>query len=112
MSAPVNTDTAPSAPSSETTPDNYSQAEKLMMNQLEDGEMLDVTDYDGFGLTLDEVQSLADSAISKKMDNDAMMLRALAEEEVIQTGGLSEEMNQEIRDKLSLIHISEPTRPY
>jgi len=100
MSAPVNTDTAPSTPSSETTPDNYSQAEKLMMNQLEDGEMLDVTDYDGFGLTLDEVQSLADSAISKKMDNDAMMLRALAEEEVIQTGGLSSEMNEEIRDKL------------
>lgn len=100
MSPPVNTDTAPSAPSTDTAPDAYTQAEKLMMQQLEDQGSLDVTDYDGLGLTLDEVQSLADSAISKKMDNDATMLRALAEEEVIQTGGLSAEMNDEIRSKL------------
>lgn len=102
MSPPVNTDTAPSAPSTDTAPDAATQVEELMLRQLDNDKkpMLDVTDYDGFGLTLDEVQSIADSAISKRMDQDYQMLRAVAEEEVIQTGGLSAEMNEEIRSKL------------
>lgn len=95
-----NKDLPPSAPSAETTPDKFTVAEQLMMQQLEDQGALDVTEFDGLGLTLNETEEVANRVMDKKLDQDYQMLRALAEEEVIQTGGLSEEMNQEIRDKL------------
>ena len=81
-------------------PDNLTLAEQLMTQQLEDEGAIDVTELDGLGLTLNEVEAVAERAISKKMDSDNQMLQALADESVLETGGISEELVQEINDKL------------
>lgn len=81
-------------------PDNLTLAEQLMTQQLEDEGAIDVTELDSLGLTLNEVEAVAERAISKKMDSDNQMLQALADESVLETGGISEELVQEINDKL------------
>ena len=84
----------------ELAPDNLTLAEQLMTQQLEDEGAIDVTELDGLGLTLNEAEAVAERAISKKMDSDNQMLQALADESVLETGGISEELVQEINDKL------------
>jgi hypothetical protein len=81
-------------------PDNLTLAEQLMTQQLEDEGAIDVTELDGLGLTLNEVEAVAERAISKKMDSDYQMLQALADESVLETGGVSQELVAEINDKL------------
>jgi hypothetical protein len=81
-------------------PDNLTLAEQLMTQQLEDTGAIDVTELDGLGLTLNEAEAVAERAISKKMDSDNQMLQALADESVLETGGVSQELVAEINDKL------------
>ena len=86
---------------SEIAPDNVTVAEQLMLQQLEDEGAIDVTELDGLNLTLNEVEEIANRVISKKMDSDAFMLQALAEESVNQTGGISSELVEEMNQKLN-----------
>ena len=81
-------------------PSNITVAEQLMMNQLEGEGAIDVTELDGLGLTLNEVEEIANRVTAEKMDNDAMMLRAIAEQEVLDTNTISAETIDEIQEKL------------
>ena len=82
------------------TPDNVTLAEQLMNKQLEDEGAIDVTELDGLGLTLNEVNDIAERVITNKMDSDNQMLQALADESVLNTGGIDAELVAEINDKL------------
>jgi hypothetical protein len=84
----------------EIAPDKFTVAEDLMLQQLEDQGGIDVTELDGLGLTLNEVQAVADSAISKKLDSDYEMLLGLAEESVLETGGVPAELVEEINTRM------------
>ena len=81
-------------------PSNITVAEQLMMNQLEGEGAIDVTELDGLGLTLNEVEEIANRVTAEKMDNDATMLRAIAEQEVLDTNTISAETIDEIQEKL------------
>ena len=82
------------------TPDNITLAEQLMNKQLEDEGAIDVTELDGLGLTLNEVNDIAERVITNKMDSDNQMLQALADESVLNTGGIDADLVEEINDKL------------
>ena len=87
---------------SEIAPDKLTVAEELMMNQLEDEGAIDLNQLRDLDLTLFEMQSVADSAITKKMDADANMLQFVAEQEAIDNNGaISAELVDEIQTKLS-----------
>ncbi len=87
---------------SEIAPDKLTVAEELMMNQLEDEGAIDLNQLRDLDLTLFEMQSAADSAITKKMDADANMLQFVAEQEAIDNNGrISAELVDEIQTKLS-----------
>jgi hypothetical protein len=81
-------------------PSNITVAEQLMINQLEGEGAIDVTELDGLGLTLNEVEEIANRVTAEKMDNDATMLRAIAEQEVLDTNTISAETIDEIQKKL------------
>jgi hypothetical protein len=87
---------------SEIAPDKLTVAEELMMNQLEDQGAIDLNQLRDLDLTLFEMQSVANSAITKKMDADANMLQFVAEQEAIDNNGaISSELIDEIQTKLS-----------
>jgi len=85
----------------EIAPDRVTVAEMLMDQQLEDQGAIDVTDLQDLGLTLNEMETAADRAITNRMDKDAKMLRALAEDSVVNTGGISSELVEEMNAKLN-----------
>ncbi len=85
----------------EIAPDRVTVAEMLMDQQLEDQGAIDVADLQDLGLTLNEMEAAAERAITNRMDKDAKMLRALAEDSVVNTGQISEELVQEMNAKLN-----------
>jgi len=85
----------------EIAPDRVTVAEMLMDQQLEDQGAIDVADLQDLGLTLNEMETAAERAITNRMDKDAKMLRALAEDSVVNTGQISEELVQEMNAKLN-----------
>ncbi len=101
-------DTTPMRP--EIAPDRVTVAEMLMDQQLEDQGAIDVTDLQDLGLTLEEMQTAADRAITNRMDKDAKMLRALAEDSVVNTGGISAELVEEMNAKLDSAVVARITQ--
>ena len=101
-------DTTPMRP--EIAPDRVTVAEMLMDQQLEDQGAIDVTDLQDLGLTLEEMQTAADRAITNRMDKDAKMLRALAEDSVVNTGGISAELVEEMNSKLDSAVVARITQ--
>ena len=85
----------------EIAPDRVTVAEMLMDQQLVDQGAIDVTDLQDLGLTLNEMETAANRAITNRMDKDAKMLRALAEDSVVNTGGISSELVEEMNTKLN-----------
>ena len=94
----------------EIAPDRVTVAEALMDQQLEDQGAIDVADLQDLGLTLEEMQTAADRAITNRMDKDAKMLRALAEDSVVNTGGISAELVEEMNSKLDSAVVARITQ--
>ena len=94
----------------EIAPDRVTVAEALMDQQLEDQGAIDVADLQDLGLTLEEMQTAADRAITNRMDKDAKMLRALAEDSVVNTGGISAELVEEMNSKLDAAVVARITQ--
>ena len=80
-------------------------AEELMRSQIDQTGMIKPDAIakvaDQLGLTLFEASEAGNRAIEGKMNDDANSLRARAEQSVIDTGGIPEELNAEINDLLS-----------
>ena len=80
-------------------------AEELMRSQIDQTGMIKPDALakvsDQLGLTLFEAREAGNRAIENKMNDDAARLRALAEQSVIDTGGIPAELNAEINDLLS-----------
>jgi hypothetical protein len=91
--------------------DRLTAAEELMMTQLEERRMIkpdkikDIAEETG--LTLNEAQEAADRAIDRKMNEDYQMLQALADQSVLETGGLSEELVEEINARMTDVNAPE-----
>ena len=94
----------------EIAPDRVTVAEALMDQQLEDQGAIDVADLQDLGLTLEEMPTAADRAITNRMDKDAKMLRALAEDSVVNTGGISAELVEEMNSKLDAAVVARITQ--
>ena len=94
----------------EIAPDRVTVAEALMDQQLEDQGAIDVADLQDLGLTLFEMEAAAERAITNRMDKDAKMLRALAEDSVVNTGGISAELVEEMNAKLDSAVVARITQ--
>jgi len=87
----------------EIAPDRVTAAEMIMEQQIEDEGAINVAEgsLQDFNLTEEEINLAAERAITNRMDKDAKMLRALAEDSVVNTGGISSELVEEMNAKLN-----------
>ena len=103
-------DTTPMRP--EIAPDRVTAAEIIMEQQIEDEGAINVAEgrLQDFNLTEEEINLAAERAITNRMDKDAKMLRALAEDSVVNTGGISAELVEEMNAKLDSAVVARITQ--
>ena len=87
---------------SDIAPDKITVAEQLMNNQLDANGAIDLTGNElrDLDLSLFEMRALADQVIETKKTTNASELQARAEDSVINTGGISASLIDEINTKL------------
>ncbi len=96
----------------EIAPDRVTAAEMIMEQQIEDEGAINVAEgrLQDFNLTEEEINLAAERAITNRMDKDAKMLRALAEDSVVNTGGISAELVEEMNSKLDAAVVARITQ--
>ena len=95
----------------EIAPDRVTVAEMLIEKQLEDeGYIKDLTELNDLNVTEQEIKLAQERAKTNLMDKDAKMLRALVEDSVVNTGGISAELVEEMNAKLDSAVVARITQ--